>query len=54
MQEQQTVAEQLERLARSRFWNEARAAVARPVPAGVRRDDSHGYTIKQAIRRRRF
>ena len=26
-QEQQTVAEQLERLARSRFWNEARAAI---------------------------
>ncbi len=28
LQEQQTVAEQLERLSRSRYWNEARAAVA--------------------------
>ena len=27
-QERQTVTEHLERLARSRFWNEARAAVA--------------------------
>ena len=28
VQERQTVEEQLERLSRSRFWNEARAAVA--------------------------
>ena len=43
-QERQTVAEQLERLARSRYWNEARAAV------GALYQRAFGGTISTATR----